>query len=180
MHVCQILLVEATTTLEAFNNVATTLSDSVDVNWSDWHNADFSNVSSLSFAGRWAGQVFGDLDESGEFKDPENNKNYLKYSDDPAMAESVITEYLEARIRCISKYQLEAIDLSTYSYDPYAKGYHSDLWATKKLAQLLDDQWTPDSGVYDLENWTGNIRNFTERVAKNPENQYLIPVDFHF
>jgi len=55
-----------------------------------------------------------------------------------------------------------------------------DLWATKKLAQLLDDQWTPDSGVYDLENWTGNLRNFTERVAKNPEQQFLIPVDFHF
>lgn len=180
MHVCQILLIEATSPTEAFNNVATTLSDSVDLNWSDWHNADFSNVSNLSFAGRWAGQVFGDLDEDGQFKDPENNKDFLKYSDDPAMAESVLTDYLEARIRSISEYQAKAVDLASYSYDPYSKGYDMDLWATKKLAQLLDDQWTPDSGVYDLENWTGNLRNFTERVAKNPEQQFLIPVDFHF
>lgn len=180
MHVCQILLIEATTPTEAFNNVAATLGDSVDVSWSDWHNADYSNVSELSFAGRWKGNVFGDVNENGEFKDPENNKDFLKYSDDPAMAESVITEYLEARMRSISEYKAKAIDLSTYKYDPYSKGYDMDLWATKKLAQLLDDQWTPDTGIYDLENWTGNLRNFTERVAKNPEIQFLIPVDFHF
>jgi hypothetical protein len=180
MHVCQIILVEATTNLEAFNNVATILSDSTDVAWSDWHNADHSNVDELSFAGRWKGNVFGEVDENGEFKNQHNNNDFLKYSDDPAMADNVITEYLEARIRSINEYKSKAIDLSTYKYDPYSSGYDMDLWATKKLAQLLDDQWTPDSGVYDLENWTGNLRYFTERVAKNPEQQFLIPVDFHF
>jgi hypothetical protein len=96
------------------------------------------------------------------------------------MAESVLTEYLEARIRSIEEYKAKAIDLSAYSYDPYKKSFDLDLWATKKLAQLFDDEWTPDTGVYDLENWTGNLRYFTERVAKSPEHQYLIPVDFHF
>ena len=171
---------EATTNLEAFNNVASTLSDSSDLSWSDWHNADYSNVDNLSFAGRWAGQVFGDLNEKGEFIDQHNNSDFLKYSDDPAMADSVITDYLEARIRSIEEYKAKALDLSTYKYDPYTKSFDMDLWATKKLAQLLDDQWTPDTGVYDLENWTGNLRYFTERVAKNPEQQFLIPVDFHF
>jgi hypothetical protein len=181
MHVCQILLVEASTDREAFSNVASLLSDSPDVAaWSDWHNADFSNVDALNFSNRWTGQVFGDLDEKGKFKDPENNKNFLKYSDDPAMAEQVITDYLEQRMRAIENYKEKAIDLSSYKYDPYAKGYNMDLWETKKLAQLLDDTWTPDTGIYDLENWTANLRNFTERVAKNPEIQYLIPVDFHF
>jgi hypothetical protein len=180
MHVCQILLVEAHSPKEAFDNVATLLGDSSDLNWSDWHNADHTNTSTLNFAGRWTGQVFGELDKSGEFKNQDTNNNFLKYSDDPAMAESVITEYLEGRMASIREYQAKAIDLSTYKYDPYTGKLDMDLWATKKLAQLLDDQWTPDTGVYDLENWTGNLRYFTERVGKSSEHQYLIPVDFHF
>lgn len=180
MHVCQILLVEAQTDTEAFNNVVSLLSESPDVSWSDWHNADFSNVGNLSFAGRWAGQVFGDLDENGEFKNPENNKDFLRYSDDPALAEAVITEYLEGRIRSIDEYREKAIDLASYSYDPYASKYDLDLWTTQKLGRLLDNEWCPDSGIYDLHNWTANLRNFAQRVAKNPEIQYLIPVDFHF
>jgi hypothetical protein len=180
MHVCQILLVEAHSPKEAFDNVATLLGDSSDLNWSDWHNADHSNSDELNFAGRWTGQVFGDLDSSGEFKNQETNNNYLKYSDDSTMAEAVLTEYLEGRMMSIAQRKAQAVDLSAYKYDPYSSKYDLSLWATKALAKLLDDEWTPDTGVYDLENWTGNLRYFTERVAKNPEIQYLIPVDFHF
>jgi hypothetical protein len=177
MHVCQIILVEAETPEEAFSNVESHFSDG-EPRWSDWHNA--SNSDSLNFAGRWSGAVFGDVNENGEFKTPDTNPNHLRYSDDQARAEEVITRYLEERMASIREYKSKAIDLITYSYDPYASGFNMDLWATKKLAQLLDDEWTCDTGIYDLENWTGNLRYFTERVATRPDNQFLIPVDFHF
>jgi len=48
------------------------------------------------------------------------------------------------------------------------------------LAKLLGDDWTSDSAVYDLDNFTGNLKSFRERLAVAPEMQYLVMVDFHF
>lgn len=177
MHVCQILLVEAESPEQAFSDVASRLSEG-EPRWSDWHNADFSN--SMDFAGRWSGVVFGTLDPEGNVIDKDDNPNHLRYSDDPALAEETITNYLEQRMSEIRNYQTKALDLTSYKYDPYSTELDMDLWATKKLAQMLDDEWTPDAGLYDLENWTGNLRYFAERVASRPESQFLIPVDFHF
>jgi hypothetical protein len=176
MHVCQIMLVEAESPEQAFHDTWSLLSEG-EPRWSDWHNVE---AGSMNFAGRWSGCVFGEVDEAGQFIDPENNPNHLRYSDDPALAEEVLTRYLEQRMAEIRNYKAKALDLTSYKYDPYASGFNMDLWATKKLAQMLDDEWTPDSAIYDLMNWTANLRYFTERVAKNPENQFLIPVDFHF
>jgi len=176
MHVCQIMLVEADTAEDAFSSVETKLSEN-SPNWSDWHNAGSER---MNFAGRWSGQVFGTLDEAGHVKNPDKNPNHLQYSFDPALAEEVITRYVEERMRSINEYKVKAVDLASYKYEPYSNGFNMDLWGTKKLAQLLDDEWVPDSGIYDLEEWTGNLRYFTGRVAMNPTKQFLIPVDFHF
>lgn len=177
MHVGQIILIEATSPEEAFGLVASNLSDG-EPRWSDWHNAD--NASTMNFAGRWTGEFFGKTDENGEVIDSDTAPNHLCYSDDPALAESVITRALENRMDDIRQYQAKAIDLASYKYDPYATRFNMDLWATKKLAQILDDEWTPDSGVYDLFSWSASLLDFTKRVATNPTQQYLIPVDFHF
>ena len=177
MHVCQIMLIEAETPEQAFSDVASYLNENNSPDWSDWHNATEGD---MDFAGRWSGCVFGEVNDEGEFMRVDENPNHLRYSDDPALAEDVITQYLEERIATIRKYQRDAIDLSTYAYDPYTEKLDMPLYMTHKLAQLLDDKWTPDTGIYDLNNWTGNLRYFLQRVAKHPENQFLIPVDFHF
>jgi hypothetical protein len=42
--------------------------------------------------------------------------------------------------------------------------------------------WTPDSGLYDLEENISEVTYLKERLDK-PEQaslQYLVPVDFHF
>jgi hypothetical protein len=174
MHTCHIMLVEAKTVEEAFDIVETHLNDS-EPRWSDWHNAN--NAHTLNFAGRWEGEVFN-TNPTNEYGEEVNN--YLQYSADPALAERVITEYLELRLNDIRSYQSKAVDLTTFAYDPYSTKFDMDLWATKKLAQLLDDEWTCDTAIYDLENWTANLRSFVERVKTNPEKQWLIPVDFHF
>jgi hypothetical protein len=50
----------------------------------------------------------------------------------------------------------------------------------QKLMQTLQDDWTSDSGVYDLQEGTASFTYFIERVTARPEKQFLIPVDFHF
>lgn len=176
MHTCQIMLVEADTVEEAFDDVESKLSEG-EPRWSDWHNASGSR--SLNFAGRWTGSVFGTPNSKGVY-DADEAPNYLQYSSDPALAERAITEYLDHRLNDIRSYQARAVDLASFAYDPYATKFDMDLWATKKLAQLLDDEWTCDTGIYDLNDWTGNLRSFVERVKTAPEKQWLIPVDFHF
>lgn len=177
MHVCQIMLIEASSPEEAFHDVWSLISDSTDANWSDWNNTE---AGSMNFAGRWSGAVFGEVNETGEFINPEKNPNHLRYSDDPALAEEVLTRYLEQRMFDIRNYKAKALDLTSYAYDPYADKLDMDLWTTKKLAQMVSDEWTPDSAIYDLMNWTASLRDFTKRVATAPDSQFLIPVDFHF
>jgi hypothetical protein len=177
MHTCQILLVVAETPEQAFKEVALKLEN--EPTWSDWHEAG-SNPEGLDFAGRWSGEVFGTYDEEGLMTNTDTNPNFLRYSDDPALAEQVITRFLEYRHEALRTYEEKAIDLSSYVYDPYSHHLDMDLWATKKFAQLLSDEWTPDSGLYDLEWWTGSLDPFTKRVGLEPDKQFLIPVDFHF
>jgi hypothetical protein len=169
MHTCQIMLVEADTVEEAFDKVEASLEDAPD--WSDWHNANNSHT--LNFAGRWEGEVFKTTPD-------EEVANYLQYSADPALAERVITEYLGYRMADIRNYRSKAIDLSSASYDPYSTDLGMDTWYTKRLAQLLGDDWTSDSGLYDLTYYTANLADFIKRVKATPEKQWLIPVDFHF
>ena len=176
MHVCQIMLVEADNVNDAFDSVYSHLSEE-EPRWSDWHNAD--NPRTLNFAGRWSGTVFGTPNAKGVYNADEA-PNYLQYSSDPALAERAITEYLDHRLNDIRSYQAKAVDLKSYAYDPYSIKFEMDLWATKKLAQMLSDEWTCDSGIYDLEEWTSNLRSFVVRVKNAPEKQWLIPVDFHF
>lgn len=175
MHVCHILLVVADNQHLAFEEVQSKLGS--DPAWSDWNNV---GAEPLNFAGRWSGSIFGSVDEEGNIKNQDTNPNFLRYADDPALAEQVLTSQINQRMHEIANYQEKAIDLSSFSYDPYGDDFNMDLWATKKLAQILDDEWTPDTYVYDLEEWTGNLRHFTKRVATDPLRQYLIPVDFHF
>jgi hypothetical protein len=76
----------------------------------------------------------------------------------------------------------KGIDLiSSYPYDPlerdFAKGM--DVYYVKKLAELLGNEWVSASAFYDITAWDASLKYFTERVAKNPEKQFLIAVDFH-
>jgi hypothetical protein len=165
------MLVEADTAEDAFDLVEGILSEAPE--WSDWHEASGSH--SKDFAGRWSNSVFI------THKDEEaKSENYLCYATDPALAEVVIERFLQNRLDDIRSYKAKAIDLSSAPYDPYAKDTGMDIWYSKKLAQLLNDEWTPDSGLYDLTTYTASLAYFIERVKNAPEKQWLIPVDFHF
>lgn len=49
-----------------------------------------------------------------------------------------------------------------------------------KLAELADSRYCHKSAVYDLENYTANLRYFREDEAQNGHNWYAVLVDFHF
>jgi hypothetical protein len=173
MHSIQLILIEADSVDEAFDNVANALAETPE--WSDWHEANSSNVGSHNFAGRWSGEIFKNSPSD------EPAPNFLRYADDPALAERVISEHLEYRLNDIREFRNKGADLASYSYDPYEKGspLRMEIYYARKLAQLLNDEWTPDSGIYDLHIWTGSLSYFIERVKTKPEQQWLIPVDFH-
>lgn len=173
-HVCQILLVQADDTEDAFSLVEGSLSENTYPLWSDWHNATGSE--SQDFAGRWSGVVFAD-----EAKPDERvANNHLLYSDDPALADKVISDWLEARIQSIREYKTKMLDLATAKYDPYTDSLNMPAYYAYKVAQLMNDNWSPDSGVYDLTMGTANLHDFIQRVKREPTKQFLIPVDFHY
>lgn len=171
-HVCQIILVQAEDLDDAFSLVEGTLSEGQPL-WSDWHNA--FNAHTKDFAGRWSGEVFAD-EANPDVPAP----NYLRYSDDPALAEKVISDWLEARMTNLRDYKTRMADLATVKYDPYTSSLNMPEWYALKVAEILNDNWTADSGVYDLTYGTPNLSDFIQRVKTEPSKQYLIPVDFHF
>ena len=167
MHVGQILLVEAESHEEALDKVKSVVqySENPTPDWSDWNE----------IGGRWNG-MFG------------KDKNVLRYTENTALAEEKLGEWIEGRKAEIARYleAVKTVDLHAVasSYNPEAEKTYGassmSLWQLGKLVSILDDDWTPDSGVYDLENYTANLKAFRERLAIAPEMQYLVVVDFHF
>jgi hypothetical protein len=176
MHVAHILLVQADSAEDAFERVESELSPTdygVRPEWSDWHNAN--NSAEMNFAGRWTGSFFK------SDKEDEPNPNHLCYADDKALAESVISDQLAMRDAEIANIRKNMVsDLSTVTINHYAEKWNMDYWYTQKFLKLADNEWTPDSYIYDLETSTASLHWFMERVMLVPKKQFLVPVDFHY
>ena len=68
--------------------------------------------------------------------------------------------------------------VSNYSpNDP--EGFDAELWKLSKLLRLLSGEWFYETFLWDVSAGTASLNYFLERCAKNPEKQFLIPVDFH-
>lgn len=171
MHTCHILLVEADSAEDAVDYVRSQLmGDDPYPTWSDWHEV----------GGRWSG-LFAGWDDT---------KDVLGYTDNQILAEDIIKQFTDYRLAQIKLYKQEldkdgfALDKAIGEYDMndnekrFANGMN--LWRMQKLAQLLQDDWTCDSGVFDLKEGTASLTYFRERVTASPEKQFLVPVDFHF
>lgn len=186
------MLVEANDAEQAFQEVANKLSEG-EPRWSDWHEAG-NDPSTLNFAGRWAGEIFmtpEQLKARSEKQDVDvsENPNYLRFSDDPNLADEVIQRFISYRTNEIESIKKTisllptTIDLMDFDYDPLKDVGWADagmgLYYIKKLVSIYGNDWTSDTAIYDLHSWDASLKYFFERVAKNPERQFLIPVDFH-
>ena len=164
------MLVEAENAEEALDKVksAITYSETPYPAWSDWHE----------IGGRW----------SGLFEGWEETRDVLCYAENPILAEDIIEKFTGYRTSTMKQYLSEINDakfdlekaVSEYeitgdSFGDKSKTY----WRIRKLGELLADNWTYDTAIYDLDQHTANLRYFRERVKVEPQKQFLVPVDFH-
>jgi len=191
MHTIQLILIEADTAQDAFSTIASELTDAP--NWSDWHEANYQNESNLNFAGRWSGGVFLTDEQKAQQEagtlDTSTIPNHLCYADDPELADSVVSMFLGWRKSAIQEGLPKdllafsnSLEVSVANYAPDKDTdfkFSMELWGLRKLITLLDNDWHYESSVYDLTLGTGNLKHFYERCAKNPQKQFIVPVDFH-
>jgi hypothetical protein len=191
MHTVHIILVEADSADEAYERVATQLSDSP--LWSDWHNAN----GEPPYAGRWTGGVFlteHDLKEIAksavneatfEIAYKPSAPDILCYADDPELAEATLARFASDVKQEMRDCMPVGLDLDTLiseysSYSADSTYPPMAVWQLKRVLDLLSGQWTPDSRFYDLESGCSTLAYFYERCGKEPHKQFLVPVDFHF
>jgi hypothetical protein len=178
MHVAHILLVEADTREEAFDVVYSELNsgDAVLPEWADWHNAN--NPAEMNFAGRWSGSFFRTSPDQPLDEIP----NSLCYADDKALAEIIISDQLELRDNevagLVAGMITDLTDLKVNNYD--TSKWDMRVWQSQKFLRMVENEWVPDSYIYDLHAETASLAQFMKRVGIAPEKQWLIPVDFHF
>ena len=168
MHVAQIILAEIKENDTPQGYVETFLDSALEGGgvWFDWFG---EGTFGKGLAGRWSGEVIeGDV---------------LRYSDNPELAEEVIEKFLEVRQREIEYAQsiIRDCGVETMNYNMTDHGmWDKEGYALYKMGKILTNFWCPESGVFDATTWGADLKYFRERLAENPEDQYLVVVDFHF
>jgi hypothetical protein len=167
MRVIQIMLVEAEGLQDAIDEVRSRLvnqdTGEINVEW-----AEFFDDEKLSLAGSWAG-FFG-----------EDLPDVICYADHKALADEKIALALEGRKDALNDYIKRGKNYKFGKYDPYKAEFNSDAYSMEKAMKIVNDQWTFESGIYDLENWTASLMYFKKMSEVDPERLYLVPVSFKF
>ncbi len=158
MHTVQIILVEIEDVEDKIEDPKSEVEGRL-IEGLDGGGLWFDYVGSLDsgLAGRWTTDYFED--------------GVLRYSDNPELAEKVIAEFVQERTDIIESLKKQVDD---------AQGnYEAVAFPMYRLGELMSDIWGSDSGLYDIDTYSTDLKFFRERVQKNPENQYLVVVDFH-
>jgi hypothetical protein len=157
-RVIQLMLVEAETAEDAANHVSGLLDNETPTpHWSDYHDLvdEFDGKSAVAYS-----------ETVGQMK----FKEFLGYRE----------EELKRLYDRVKNFDLaNAVD----RYDPFRSGGYTDndfrTYEVRKIASILEDSWTMDTGIYDLETWSANLKAFRERCELAPEMQFLVAVSFH-
>jgi len=168
------MLIEADTSEEAIDYAKSTIThaETPYPAWSDWHGGLGEGL-----AGRW----------SGLFNGWEETRDVLQYTENPILAEDIIKDWLKGRTdeisRCWEQVKATDIEKMITAYNSEVSDYGEigmNAWTLTRLGKLLSNYWSSDTGVYDLTAHTASLQYFRERLAKEPNRQYLVPIDFHF
>lgn len=190
MHTIQIMLVTADSEAEAYGRVGFMITEHINPEWSDWHNAG----SMPPFAGRWTGGVFlteaqikklsekGMTDDEAKFT---GVPDILCYADNPELAEYTLARFASDVKQEMRECMPVGIDLNTLvteysSYSSIKVPSSMEFWQLKRVIDMLSGEWTADSRFFDLETGYPTLAHFSERCEKEPQKQYLVPVDFHY
>ena len=185
MHTLHYIAVEADSKQQAFDKVVVSLSPNEDgyrlADWSDWH---------VVGGGRWSSNA--------------NKENNLMagYNDDPTDVLGFFEdkEKFQEALVSVGKFKSQAMnraikdlkpdkfisDMVDYASEGGRSEYNGDTmmsaYIIKEAATMLMGGWTPDSGLYDLQENIAEATYLKERLDKPEQSalQYLVPVDFHF
>ena len=185
MHTLHYIAVEADSKQQAFDKVVVSLLPNEDgyrlADWSDWH---------VVGGGRWSSNA--------------NKENNLMagYNDDPTdvLGFSEDKEKFQEALNGVGKWKAQAMNRAIKEFNPdkfisYMVDYASEggrleyngdtimsAYVIQEAATMLMGGWTPDSGLYDLEENIAEVTYLKERLDNTEQAslQYLVPVDFHF
>jgi hypothetical protein len=174
MHVLQYIATTAESTKEAFNNVKDHLEEVAHSNfWSDWH---------VVGGGRW----------SQNSKDGYNDtmQDVISYVKDKDKFTKAIQWSKKARAdemkQLLSQLQKDGGEatfiISALEYIKTAKcdSISMNAYYVNRISQMLLGHWTSDSYFFDISSNSSSYEYIEEAIEENPDNVYLVPVDFHF
>jgi hypothetical protein len=142
--------------------------------WFDWFVAG---------GGRW--NVGEDDSHSEAYVEGKTNL-VLSAKEQPDEFDERVLQSMESRKAEFEGYakdiDVSIIDKVISQYNPreFDFGLFSSIYPIKKLLDMAYGQWDFNSYFYDMENDSTTPKYLFEAIDKDPENWYLVPVDFHF
>lgn len=162
MHTMQIVLLEDSNPLSEYSDIADLVTAYLEEPLSDWYD--------------W----FTVVDTPNPlFKYEALKGGVLKYSDNPDEFMRMFNEFVQRREDVLQRLLEEA------DYPPVLDVQGNPIsapngWAIQQIGEIACGTWTNNSFLYDLTaGGDTNTLEFLKRLATNPENQYLVLVDFH-
>jgi hypothetical protein len=180
MHVLQWIAVQAEDKDEAYRSVGETLNnmlgdyDEPTNTWFDWF---------VVGGGRW--NMSEDDDYTEAYTEGKTNL-IVSAKDTPDEFDERILQAMESRQREFEGYAKDIdsslIDKIIKDYNPREFDFFSfqGIYPIKKIIDMAYGNWDYNSYFYDMENDTTTPKYLFEAIDKEPENWYLVPVDFHF
>ena len=182
MHTLHWIAVEAESEEQAYETVRAALTESSFASWSDWHVAG---------GGRWHSK--GD-----QYQYEDDPSDVVSYKKDPDKFIEIVNGIVLRRQNALldlMKYMKQSPE--TILYECRQKFMRNDIWPSpiieqdtlnmplyylNRLVSILNDDYTSESGLYDLVDYSASIKQLRERMLNEEasQKQYLVPVDFHF
>ena len=185
MHALHYIAVEADNKQQAFDKVVVSLLPREDgyrlADWSDWH---------VVGGGRWSSNANKENNLMAGYND--DPTDVLGFSEDKEKFQEALVSVgkfkAHAMNRAIKEFKPDKFisDMVDYASEGGRSDYNGDTimlaYTIKEAAEMLMGGWTPDSGLYDLEENIAEATYLKERLDKPDQAplQYLVPVDFHF
>jgi hypothetical protein len=180
MHVLQWIAVQADNKDEAYRRVEDTLQtmlgeyESTTNTWYDWF---------IVGGGRWN---VGEGEDNNEAYVEGKTNLILSAKEDPDLFDERVLQSMESRKAEFDQYAKDvdtsAIDKIITDYNPREHDFlaFQKLYPIKKIIDMAYGQWDMNSYFYDMNSDTTTPKYLFESIDKDPENWYLVPVDFHF
>lgn len=142
------------------------------VEWSDWH---------VVGGGRWSDSQYED-----------SSAMVISYIENPELFNKTIEDCKKGRILRMNQY-LEKINTDKFISDivdyisesavpTNETRFDLNSYYVESAGELLRDNYTPDSYLYDMVEYTAHLGYIQERLDNPAKSmrQFIVPIDFHF